>query len=144
MNKEYFNAIKLADYMFFYVPIERYERDRYIFESDKYYFNVGHICGICGEVVEIWGSRGGVKNHLVEEHPEWIDIYIIFGGYKKIDLQKLKNKKLRKLDITIPDKKKIYLKPWKDPESLFCSTKFLEILLNKEISKGDECKDNKK
>lgn len=53
----------------------------------------------------------------------------------------MKNKKLRKLDITIPDKKRVYLKPWKGPESLFCSTKFLEVLLNKEISKGDECKD---
>ena len=25
MNKEYFNAIKLVDYMFFYVSIERYK-----------------------------------------------------------------------------------------------------------------------
>jgi hypothetical protein len=34
------------------------------------------------------------------------------------------------------------LKPWKDPESLFCDTKFLKRIIGKEPLKGDECKDD--
>lgn len=34
---------------------------------------------------------------------------------------------------------KVYLKPWKDPESLFCDTDFLEKLLKKKIRHGKEC-----
>lgn len=37
-------------------------------------------------------------------------------------------------------KPRIYLKPWKDPESLFCSPKLKEII-NKELLSGEECKD---
>lgn len=33
------------------------------------------------------------------------------------------------------------LKPWKDPESLFCDTEFLTKIIGKEPTKGDECKD---
>ena len=33
------------------------------------------------------------------------------------------------------------LKPWKDPESLFCDTEFLKNLIGKEPAKGTECKD---
>lgn len=32
------------------------------------------------------------------------------------------------------------LKPWKDPESLFCDTEFLENFIGKEPTKGKECK----
>lgn len=32
------------------------------------------------------------------------------------------------------------IKPWKDPESLFCDTEFLESMLGKEVEKGKECK----
>jgi hypothetical protein len=38
-------------------------------------------------------------------------------------------------------KPRTYLKPWQDPESLFCDTKFLKQLLGKEPAKGEECKD---
>lgn len=40
--------------------------------------------------------------------------------------------------------KKVYLKPWKDPESLFCDREFLEKLVGKEIADGDECRDASK
>lgn len=146
MNKEYLNAIKLAGYVFFYLPIERCERRRYIDESDRYYFNDGLICGICGEIVDRLGGRSGVKDHLVEKHSEWIDTYIIDVKYSKIDFQKLKNKKLSYSSKTRLDrnKKRVYMKPWKNPDSLFCDTKFLEEFFGKKIAKGDECKDNEK
>ncbi len=32
------------------------------------------------------------------------------------------------------------LKPWKDPESLFCDSEFLKKLIGKEPTKGKECK----
>lgn len=49
-------------------------------------------------------------------------------------------------DFPIKDKKlkfinRVPLKPWKDPESLFCDTKFLREFLGKEPRKGKECKD---
>jgi hypothetical protein len=44
-------------------------------------------------------------------------------------------------DIISLPKRRFPLKPWKDPESLFCDTVFLERLIGKEIRKGSECKD---
>lgn len=39
-------------------------------------------------------------------------------------------------------KPRIYLKPWQDPQSLFCDTEFLETkILYKKIRTGEECKD---
>ena len=39
-------------------------------------------------------------------------------------------------------KPRIYLKPWQDPQSLFCDTEFLETeILHKKIRTGEECKD---
>ena len=39
-------------------------------------------------------------------------------------------------------KPRIYLKPWQDPESLFCDTEFLETkILRKKIRTGKECGD---
>ena len=39
-------------------------------------------------------------------------------------------------------KPRIYLKPWQDPESLFCDTEFLETeILRKKIRPGKECGD---
>ena len=35
---------------------------------------------------------------------------------------------------------KTYLKPWKDPESLFCDTMFLKEFIKKDIRTGKECK----
>ncbi len=35
-----------------------------------------------------------------------------------------------------------HLKPWKDTESLFCDTEFLEMFIGKEPLKGDECRDD--
>lgn len=41
-------------------------------------------------------------------------------------------------------KPRIYLKPWQDPESLFCDTDFLETeILRKKIRPGKECSDDK-
>lgn len=34
------------------------------------------------------------------------------------------------------------LKPWEDPESLFCDTQFLEKIIGKEPLKGNQCKDD--
>lgn len=35
-------------------------------------------------------------------------------------------------------------KPWKDPDSLFCDTEFLEELLGKPVTKGKLCKDERR
>jgi len=203
MDRQYSNAMKLANYMFFYLPIERHERKNYGFkydsDSDKYIFDDGYICGLCGDVVDTWGGRGGVKNHLIENHPEWADAYIIFGGYSPDHIKKVQKlafdmltndmvlvggqckaaeeydwyfcllcgKPLYKDDclahiesnhqnwisaIWIVEKMKKYvkqerhrypLKPWKDPQSLFCSPN-LKYIINKEPLSGDECRDSER
>jgi hypothetical protein len=194
MNKERSNAIKLAGYMFFYLHIERHEYGRRNHESDRYYFNDGYVCVICGDVIDTWGRKGGVKSHLMERHPEWIGAYIILGGFN----DKLENKvKELALDLLTNDmaligerckvaeeydwylcllcgtsqykddclshiesnhpnwinavwiiekrekyvrKRRTYpLKPWKDPQSLFCSPN-LKNIINKEPLHGDECR----
>jgi len=33
------------------------------------------------------------------------------------------------------------MKPWKDDQSLFCDTSFLEDLIKKPVAKGKECSD---
>lgn len=35
-----------------------------------------------------------------------------------------------------------HIKPWEDPESLFCDTEFLRKITGKEPLKGDECRDD--
>lgn len=71
------------------------------------------ICNICGSAKK---HEEDAINHIRECH------------YK--DLKKV-------LEIPVPIiKHKHPLKPWKDPESLFCDTEFLEKFLGKEIREG--------
>ncbi len=46
-----------------------------------------------------------------------------------------------RIGCKIAKKRQHYLKPWKDPESLFCDTVFLEEYIKKSVARGDECKD---
>ena len=55
-----------------------------------------------------------------------------YNKYKKERQEKRKERNERIFEFDI--------KPWKDPESLFCDTGFLENMLGKEITKGKECK----
>lgn len=126
MEKIYSNCLRLARYIFFHMRIERYERITQIDDLDKYYYDFGYICGMCGDVIDHWYGRGGVKKHLIDVHPEWADVHII-------EINKGEDKKKKKVTRT-------YLKPWKNPDSLYCSTKVLEEILKKKISEGGECK----
>ena len=83
-------------------------------------------CILCGFIGETPRSKEKVKNHLITCH--LIEIYLI--------KPKIKNEE----DIKKP-KLRQFLKPWRDPESLFCDTKFLRQYLGKEPTKGSECKD---
>lgn len=40
---------------------------------------------------------------------------------------------------TLPNKIKHHIKPWRDPDSLFCDTTFLESFLGKTIEKDHRC-----
>lgn len=69
------------------------------------------------------------------EKDNWIPI-LIFTKFDNLDnIQHQHHIKRLKFINKVP------LKPWKDPESLFCDTKFLREFLGKEPRKGKECKD---
>lgn len=172
-RKKYWNSKKIQSSIFFHIDVERLERN----SSDakiygQYFYKNVYICGLCGEIVDIWGTTGAYQ-HIAEYHPEWVESYIILPENIKrkriidpidrinlkisslsylydrlilLELDSLKEKrsplKEKRKEIQEP-KRIVFLKPWKDPESLFCDTKFLEELLCKEITKGDECKDKK-
>ena len=90
----------------------------YIKQADDYY-----QCKLCEFIGETPRSKEKVKNHLIKYH------------LIKISLIKPKIK-----DINERPKIRHFLKPWQDPESLFCDTKFLRQFLGKEPAKGNECK----
>ncbi len=61
---------------------------------------------------------------------------LIFTKIHKTQPEDIDSRKLKmpKMINRVP------LKPWKDPESLFCDTEFLREFLGKEPRKGKECK----
>ena len=91
----------------------------------------GYKCSVCGFIGQpeanqrtthsqhIDISRKLVKNHIVQNH------------FIRIIIKRVQQKTI----------KFHHIKPWKDPESLFCDTKFLKKLLGKEPRAGNECKD---
>ena len=86
-------------------------------------------CILCGFIGETPRPKEKVKNHLITCH------------LIKISLIKPKIKKNGEYDINKRPKLRQFLKPWHDPESLFCDTKFLRQFLGKEPAKESECKD---
>jgi hypothetical protein len=188
MDKEYSNAMRLAEYIIFYVPTEQHKH----IIDESFYFIDACMCGICGDVIDEWGGKRGVKRHLMENHPEWAAAYIILGWHDHKMGNKVKKLALNLLtnDIVliggqcrVPEEYNLYfclicgeplykknrlahidldhigwnnafwvvekeekcvrklgtypLKPWKDPESLFCSPN-LKNIINKEPLKLDE------
>lgn len=186
-------ATRLAEYIFFSLPISLDKSDDYGYE----YYNDGYICGICGYVVNTYGRRGGVFKHILRDHPEWMHVHIILGEYNSKTLKKVqdfalnlltsdivfagrqcrnveeyreyycllcgipqyKESCLSHIELNHPEwinaiwfneKREKYgkklrahpLKPWKDPESLFCSPN-LKNIINKEPLRGKECRDPK-
>jgi hypothetical protein len=89
----------------------------YMKQVDDYY-----LCKLCEFIGETPRSKEKVKNHLIKYH--LIKISLI--------QPKIKDNKKPKI--------RHFLKPWQDPESLFCDTKFLQQFLGKEPAKGNECK----
>lgn len=80
------------------------------------------ICTLCGFGVH---HHLGLK-HLRDEHPEWISALWRLEKLGSCD------ENLVQIKVTLRHP----LKPWKDPESLFCDTEFLEGLLGKRIARG--------
>ncbi len=75
-----------------------------------------YVCKLCGGTYSAFNTWTAVR-HYLNKHSE---------------------KQIPKAEI----KRKHPLKPWKDPDSLFCDTKFLRKILRKEPTKGDECRDH--
>jgi len=92
-----------------------------------------YVCLLCGTSYYGEYSRHphplaihGFVDHISKEHNEWETAY--WFEKKRPIYEKRKGLK------THP------LKPWKDPDSLYCDKEFLEKLLSKEIAEGNECK----
>jgi len=98
------------------------------------------ICLLCGEVL----VPGKSYQHFSEYHPEWWQA-IWLKSYRSKPAEKERRFNPKSARKNVPHKPKpkprTYLKPWQDPESLFCDRKFLSELIGKEIADGDECRD---
>ena len=78
-------------------------------------------------------------------HDNWEDKLKWFNNFEKGALKSYRkelqmaseNIKIKKLHES--DHEDIYMKPWKDPESLFCDGEFLEELTGKKIKTSSEC-----
>lgn len=99
-----------------------------------------------------------LRNHfggdLFEENPvtifkifkyvllkEGIDLYLRkYEGKNELIFKKFGNLNLQNEVKKLKFINRVPLKPWKDPESLFCDTKFLREFFGKEPRKGEECK----
>lgn len=87
--------------------------------------------------------------HLIFKYilsKEGIDVTLLkFAGKNDLTFKKFSDSEdIRPQDANVKKLKfinRVPLKPWKDPESLFCDTKFLKEFLGKEPRKGKECKD---
>lgn len=127
------------------------------------------VCILCGEPVIRSGGHRSKMLHVKMQHNEWIGAFYVSPirkGHRYdasepntwvicsncgTDLKK-QPFKYRKCKYHCQKCKSIFksfrgrthevpLKPWEDPESLFCNTKFLKKILGKEPAKGTECKD---
>ncbi len=129
------------------------------------------VCILCGEpVIRSGNPLDRTKMHHVKlHHNEWMDAFYVSPGYKiyyhnpsepktwgtcpncGTDLKE-QPFKYHKYEYHCQECKSIFksprvkkhrvpLKPWKDPESLFCDTDFLKKIIGKEPAKGTECKD---
>lgn len=114
----------------------------FMFPADHGIMDVA-ICKLCSKIVP-YEKRILLSRHIKECHSEWVgamwlSIFPIsltqkkLASNSKISVSKSKSCKFTKI-------KKHPLKPWQDPESLFCSPKLSEIT-KKEIKpcnqKGD-------
>lgn len=106
-------CLKSSCDVFFRKTVEK----AYHLSSDENMYVDGY-CSVCGEILVINFNRyKRMYNHRRCREKQ--------KQYKRPSIDKLKNASL---------------KPWEDPESLFCDTDFLQDLIGKEISTGDECR----
>lgn len=87
------------------------------------------VCGLCSEPLFL--QETGIE-HFYKEHKEWFEL--IWLSYERKKKEKNEEKVKR-------PKYRVHIKPWKNPNSLFCDTEFLEKLTGKKILEGDECRD---
>ena len=74
--------------------------------------------------------------------PHVINFYTKMYSHRECSIEKNKNKNVKRKPYLIPKKQiKHHIKPWEDPESLFCDTEFLKQIVGKDIADGDECKE---
>ena len=110
----------------------RYSISEY-FEGALIEYRHVYVCLLCGTSFYADYSRypspmnfDGFMEHIREEHKEWELANWLYH---------------ERVKYVCRNKTKPYpLKPWHDPESLYCDREFLEKLLSKEIAEGNECK----
>lgn len=80
-----------------------------------------YVCTVCGcsTMPSLGSGRDVIRDHIMDEHFQRVGV----------------------IEDTLIKRRPHHLKPWKDPDSLFCDTKFLEKLLGKEPAKSLECRD---
>ena len=96
------------------------------------------FCGRCGKPIKIDFRN----NNLRHASPTACENASTIKNPPKTKIEKIRAL-LWVSRLKSKPKPRIYLKPWQDPESLFCDTEFLETeILRKKIRPGKECSDN--
>lgn len=98
------------------------------------------VCALCGMFFYNSGHREIVK-HMRDHHRKiyGMPIYTKFARIIGNKMYRMGSDGKKRFKYNKPVHKHS-LKPWDDPESLFCDTDFLSNLCEKEISTGDECR----
>lgn len=96
-----------------------------------------YVCKLCSEPLFL--QETGLE-HFYKEHKEWFEF--IWFSYKRKEKEKDEEKGQIRVDEKVKKPKyRVHIKPWKNPDSLFCDTEFLEKLTGKKLIEGDECGD---
>lgn len=129
-RETYLNLRASAD-----LPIANKQTDPDAFYKKKESERYDGFCGRCGKPLRI-----DLRNSYLR-HNRASDCKTAPTTRKPPKTTQLKTRRrvfLHQAEPKTPPR--IYLKPWKDPESLFCSPNLKEII-NKEPLSGEECKD---
>lgn len=125
-------------------------RENYLIYLGRDGTDYAYVCKLCS--MSLFLQDTGC-DHFFEKHREWYDFPWIdyFYSYTSKERMTAEWGKAAEEKRAIKEKRaiekrarvekplrRVHLKPWRDPESLFCDTEFLEKLVCKKLVKGDE------
>ena len=114
---------------------KKYQITHWLHENYIICFNYECICKLCSQPLFL--HETGIE-HFSKEHKEWFEF--LWLTYERTVKKKHEEKTYRIRKKIEKPKYRVHIKPWKNPNSLFCDSEFLEELTGKKLLEGDECR----